>query len=111
MKTFADLFTEILDFGYTKTELVLISISAICLGCQINAKVYSPLLFWAIMTSSSVAGTCVSDFIDRTLELGYPLGTVALLAKLFLIFGILKLSGKHMNVAGAMTRRAEAFYV
>ena len=62
------------------------------------------------MSTSSIAGTLVSDFIDRTLHWGYPLGMGVLLSILLVILGAWKLTGLHMNVAGAMTRTQEAFY-
>lgn len=61
------------------------------------------------MASSSVAGTCISDFIDRTLGWGYPLGMGVLFSILLFIVLYWKFSGEHMNVAGNMTRIAEAF--
>jgi uncharacterized membrane-anchored protein len=109
-ETFADWFTQTLGFGYTYTSIVLVSFFFVCLGSQLKVKTYWPVLFWLVMASSSVAGTCVSDFIDRTLGWGYPLGMGVLLSMLLFIVGCWKLSGEHMNVAGHMTRKAEAFY-
>ena len=109
-ETFADFFTQTLGFGYTTTSIVLISIFAVFLGFQLKVKSYWPILFWAVMSSSSVAGTCISDFIDRTLGWGYPLGMSVLLSILLVIVGFWKWSGEHMSVQGHMTRKAEAFY-
>lgn len=109
-ETFADFFTQTLAFGYTYTSITLIAVYLVTLGCQIKVKTYWPVLFWLVMATSSIAGTCVSDFIDRTLEWGYPTGMGVLLIILFIIMGTWKLSGEHMNVAGSMTRKAEAFY-
>jgi len=109
-ETFADFWTQTLNFGYAYTSLILISIYFVSLGCQIKVKTYWPVLFWLVMSTSSIAGTCVSDFIDRTLEWGYPTGMGVLLGILLFIMGCWKLSGEHMNVAGSMTRKAEAFY-
>jgi uncharacterized membrane-anchored protein len=109
-ETFADFWTQTLDYGYTKTSLVLFSIFLVTLALQIKVKTYWPLLFWLVMSTSSIAGTCVSDFIDRTLHWGYPLGMGVLLTILMVIIVIWKLSGEHMNVEGSMTRLAEAFY-
>jgi uncharacterized membrane-anchored protein len=109
-ETFADFFTQTLGFGYTKTSMILISVFVVFLAFQIRVKTYWPLLFWAVMASSSVAGTCISDFIDRTLQWGYPLGMGVLLSILLCIIALWKLSGEHMSVEGAMTRKAEAFY-
>jgi uncharacterized membrane-anchored protein len=109
-ETFADFFTQTLGFGYTNTSMILISVFIVFLACQIRVKSYWPLLFWAVMSTSSIAGTCISDFIDRTLHWGYPLGMGVLLSILLTIIVAWKLSGEHMNVEGPMTRLAEAFY-
>lgn len=109
-ETFADFFSQTLHFGYAATSAVLISVFVVFLGFQISVKSYWPLLFWCVMASSSVAGTLISDFIDRTLHWGYPAGMGALLSILLVILGCWKLSGEHMNVEGAMNRKAEAFY-
>ena len=109
-ETFADLFTQTLDFGYSATSAVLLSFFIISLGFQLWVTTYWPMLFWTVMATSSIAGTCVSDFIDRTLGWGYPLGMGVLLSILLVIVGFWKLSGESMNVAGSMTRKAECFY-
>jgi uncharacterized membrane-anchored protein len=109
-ETFADYFTQTRDFGYSKTAMILISIFLVSLAFQLKVKTYWPLLFWTVMATSSIAGTCFSDFIDRTLGWGYPLGMGVLLSLLLFILGCWKLSGEHMTVEGAMNRKAEAFY-
>jgi uncharacterized membrane-anchored protein len=109
-ETFADYFTQTLGFGYTHTSIILIIFFILTLALQIKVRSYCPPIFWLVMASSSVAGTCISDFIDRTLHWGYPLGMGVLLSILIVIIGSWKLSGEHMNVEGPMTRLAEAFY-
>ncbi|KAL7434241.1 hypothetical protein ACHAXM_003960, partial [Skeletonema potamos] len=96
--------------GYSSTSATLISIFAVFLAVQLYVKKYRPPVFWAVMSTSSIAGTLISDFIDRTLHWGYPLGMGVLLSILLVVLGAWKLSGLHMNVAGAMDRRQEAFY-
>ena len=109
-ETFADFFTQTLKFGYKYTSIVLVSIFFVSLACQLKVRTYWPILFWAVMASSSIAGTCFSDFIDRTLKWGYPTGMGVLLGILLVLLVLWKLSGEHMNVAGCMNRKAEAFY-
>jgi uncharacterized membrane-anchored protein len=109
-ETFADYWTQTLALKYTYTSIAFIIIFAISLACQLKVRTYWPVLFWAVMATSSIAGTCISDFIDRTLHWGYPTGMGVLLTILLAIIGAWKLSGEHMNVAGRMTRKAEAFY-
>lgn len=109
-ETFADFWSQTLGLGYGATSAVLISMFLLLLGGQLYVKTYIPPLFWSVMATSSIAGTLVSDFIDRTLHWGYPLGMGVLLSILAVILGLWKLSGLHMNVAGSMTRTQECFY-
>lgn len=73
-ETFADYFSQTLGLGYGSTSAVLVSIFAVSLGFQLYVKTYWPAIFWCVMATSSIAGTLISDFIDRTLGWGYPLG-------------------------------------
>ncbi|KAL3797726.1 hypothetical protein HJC23_000271 [Cyclotella cryptica] len=109
-ETFADFWSQTLGLGYGATSAVLISLFLLFLSGQLYVKTYVPPLFWSVMATSSIAGTLVSDFIDRTLHWGYPLGMGVLLSILVVILGLWKFSGLHMNVAGAMTRTQEGFY-
>jgi uncharacterized membrane-anchored protein len=109
-ETFADFWSQTLGLGYASTSATLISIFAVFLACQLYVKKYVPVIFWAVMSTSSIAGTLISDFIDRTLHWGYPLGMGVLLSILLVVLGVWKISGLHMNVAGAMDRKQEALY-
>ncbi|KAL3769876.1 hypothetical protein ACHAWU_007082 [Discostella pseudostelligera] len=61
----------------------------------IKVKTYWPVVFWLVMSTLSIAGTCVSDFIDRTLEWGYPTGMGVFLGILLFIMGCWKLSAER----------------
>jgi uncharacterized membrane-anchored protein len=109
-ETFADYFTQTMDLGYAPVAIGFLVIFCICLGSQLYVKTYWPALFWLTMGASSLVGTCISDFIDRSLHWGYPTGMAVLLSIVLGILGIWKLTGEPMNVAGVMTRRAEFMY-
>jgi uncharacterized membrane-anchored protein len=47
---------------------------------QIRAKRFSPWLYWATIVASTTAGTTLADFADRSLGIGYPGGSILLLA-------------------------------
>jgi uncharacterized membrane-anchored protein len=49
---------------------------------QVAAKRFHPLLFWTAIIATTTAGTEVSDFMDRSLGLGYALGSLILVAGL-----------------------------
>jgi uncharacterized membrane-anchored protein len=47
---------------------------------QLTAKTFHPAVFRAAVTGTTMAGTEISDLMDRTLGLGHAVGSVLLLA-------------------------------
>jgi len=47
---------------------------------QIKARTFKPWLYWATIIASTTAGTTLADFADRSLGIGYPGGSLLLLA-------------------------------
>ena len=47
---------------------------------QIRARSFNPWLYWATIIASTTTGTALADFADRSLGIGYPGGSLLLLA-------------------------------
>ena len=47
---------------------------------QIRARKFNPWLYWATIIASTTCGTTLADFADRSLGIGYPGGSLLLLA-------------------------------
>jgi uncharacterized membrane-anchored protein len=47
---------------------------------QIQARRFNPWLYWATIVASTTCGTTLADFADRSLGIGYPGGSILLLA-------------------------------
>jgi uncharacterized membrane-anchored protein len=47
---------------------------------QIRAHKFNPWLYWATIIASTTCGTTLADFADRSLGIGYPGGSLVLLA-------------------------------
>src|SRR5436853_720390 len=47
---------------------------------QIRARSFNPWLYWATIVASTTTGTALADFADRSLGIGYPGGSLLLLA-------------------------------
>jgi uncharacterized membrane-anchored protein len=56
--------------------LLLIALVAV----QIRARRFHPWLYWATIVASTTCGTTLADFADRSLGIGYPGGSLLLLA-------------------------------
>ena len=109
-ETAGDLLSMTLNVGYAVSSLILISFFFATLIGQLLAKKYHPSLYWAVILSTSTAGTTMSDYMDRTLELGYATGTAILVLILAVIFVFWWLAEKSLSVDNIRTRRAEIFY-
>src|SRR3954462_145224 len=59
----------------------LFGLALIVLVCvQIRATRFNPWLYWATIIASTTCGTTLADFADRSLGVGYPGGSLLLLA-------------------------------
>ena len=101
---------EALHFGYALTASIVIGLFLVTLFLQLRTKRFNPILFWLVILSTSVAGTSISDFIDRTLNLGYPAGSALLSSLLLLIFWLWRGQGGELHVGSISNRRDETFY-
>jgi uncharacterized membrane-anchored protein len=52
----------------------------ILVWAKIRARRFNPWLYWATIAASTTAGTTLADFADRSLGIGYPGGSLLLLA-------------------------------
>jgi len=109
-ETAGDLLSMTMDVGYAKSSLILLGFFVATLVTQIAAKRYHPALYWAVILSTSTAGTTISDFMDRTLRLGYAMGSLILVAILGAIFAMWRRSEKTLAVEQVTTRKAQLFY-
>lgn len=89
-ETFGDFLSMTLNFGYLHTLLLTIVFLIFAILIQLSSKKYVPLYFWLAIIGTTTVGTEISDLFDRTLHLGYALGSLilasALLLTLFLWF-------------------------
>jgi uncharacterized membrane-anchored protein len=78
-ETAGDLLSMTLNIGYAMSSLMLISVFLLTLVTQLYSRRYNPMLYWLVILSTSTAGTTMSDFMDRTLGLGYATGSALLI--------------------------------
>ena len=109
-ETAGDLLSMTLNVGYAISSMILLSVFLITLLTQLWSKTYNPVLYWIVILSTSTAGTTMSDFMDRTLGLGYACGSMILIVLLLMVFALWHLSGNSLNVNKVQTPRGELFY-
>jgi uncharacterized membrane-anchored protein len=109
-ETAGDLLSMTLDVGYAVSSMILITFFVLTLLGQIKSKRYNPVLYWAVILSTSTAGTTMSDFMDRSLGMGYAAGSATLIAILAATFFFWHRSEKSLSVARITSRNGELFY-
>ena len=109
-ETAGDLLSMTLKVGYAVSSIILVGLFLITLATQLRSKQYHPLLYWTVILSTSTAGTTMSDYMDRTLKLGYAKGTIFLIIILSAIFVFWRLSGYSFSVTKIKSFKAELLY-
>lgn len=83
-ETLGDFISMTLNLGYLVGLLVTLAFFVVVLWVQIRVKKYIPVSFWLVIVATTTLGTEISDFIDRSLHLGYTLGSLLLFTCLLL---------------------------
>ncbi len=109
-ETAGDLLSMTLNIGYLVSSLILIGLFLVALIAQVRAKAFHPVLFWTVILATSTAGTTMSDFMDRTLGLGYATGAAILVTLLIAVLAVWRLTEKSLSVSSISTTRNELFY-
>jgi uncharacterized membrane-anchored protein len=109
-ETGGDLLSITLNVGYGVSSLILIGFFLVTLVVQLRAKSYHPIIYWLVILSTSTAGTTMSDYMDRTLGLGYAKGSLILISLLITVLFIWWKSEKSLSVTNISSFRPEMFY-
>ena len=83
-ETLGDFISMTLGMGYYASLAITFAMLAVILFFQITSKTFHPLLFWTAIIATTTVGTEISDLMDRSLGLGYALGSLILVAALAL---------------------------
>lgn len=109
-ETGADMFSMTFDIGYANTIFIFMSLFFILVLLKISLKKYEPFLYWSTFTATAIAGTAISDFIDRTLGLGYAFGSLVLLSILLIILALWYFKERSLSVENIRSNGAETYY-
>lgn len=109
-ETGGDWLSMTMGLGYLPSSIIFFALFVASLTLQMTAKKFYPYLYWTVIVATSTAGTTLSDYMDRTLELGYTKGALILVAILVAILASWKITVGNLSVSKIRTRKAEVFY-
>jgi len=99
-----------LNLGYLVASAIFGAIFLVALILQVAARRYHPFTYWFVIVATTTVGTTVSDYLDRTAGLGYPLASLLLFALVLVSLGIWRFNTGSISVAQITDRKTEIFY-
>lgn len=109
-ETGGDALSMTLNLGYAVSTLIFLGFFAVMLAAQVKAERYHPVFYWAVVVATTTVGTTTSDYIDRTLGLGYVTASIGLLALVIVTLLIWRRSTGSIRVDHITDRKNETFY-
>lgn len=109
-ETTGDLLSMTLNLGYLISLGITLIIFTVALIIQLRAKKFYPGLYWFVIIGTTTVGTEVSDIMDRSLGLGYMLGSLILFVALMSVLGFWYKQEGKLTIYPTKTMRVELFY-
>lgn len=109
-ETGGDALSMSLGLGYLLSTGIFALLFAAAVAAQIAATRFRPLPYWATIIATTMLGTTVADFVDRSLGIGYAGGSALLMALLALTLLAWQRALGSVSVNRVESRPAEAFY-
>lgn len=109
-ETLGDFLSMTLNLGYAVGIGITLVFFLLVLLIQLGVKKYIPIFFWSVIIATTTLGTEISDFLDRSLHLGYTLGSLVLFTGLILTLFLWYKKFKTLNVYPIINQNKEIFY-
>lgn len=109
-ETGGDALSMTLQLGYAVSSLIFLAFFAITLTAQVVSKRYHPFFYWAVVVATTTVGTTMSDYLDRTLGLGYVKSSIMLLGGVLVILFIWHRVLGRVEFENITARKEEIFY-
>ena len=108
--TYTDLMGMSHDAGYVIGTAIFLPLLLILVAVQVRTRAFHPWLYWATIIASTTAGTTMADYATRSMGIGYPGGSLLLLALVLASLAAWRMTLGTVNVDTVSTPRAELFY-
>ncbi|MFD8726126.1 hypothetical protein ACFV2H_51545 [Streptomyces sp. NPDC059629] len=99
-----------LNLGYAVGAMIFLMAFGVTLAMQLKADRFHPVVFWSVILTTSIVGTSMSDYINRTAGLGYAGGSILLTSLLVIVLIGWRMTGQTMDVERIATTEGEVLY-
>jgi uncharacterized membrane-anchored protein len=109
-ETGGDALSMTLQYGYAVSSLIFLAFFAVTLAAQLTSRRYHAVYYWAVVVATTTVGTTTSDYLDRTLGLGYVKSSALLLLGVVVILVVWRCATGTIAVDHITRRPNEVFY-
>ncbi|HEY0384211.1 MAG TPA: hypothetical protein VGC72_18635 [Candidatus Elarobacter sp.] len=109
-ETGGDALSMTLNLGYAVSTLIFLVFFAATFWGQLTATRYRPTLYWLVVVATTTVGTTTSDYLDRTLGLGYVKSSIMLFCAVIAVLLIWRVVSGTISVDRITTPTNEFFY-
>lgn len=109
-ETLGDQLSMTMGLGYATGIGITLAAFLLVLGIQLWRSSFFAPLYWLVIVGTTTLGTEISDFMDRSLGMGYIAGSAVLLAVLLSILALWRFRIGNLRVYPITKRREELFY-
>lgn len=109
-ETGGDALSMTLNLGYAVSSLILLGFFVVALTAQVASRRYHPVFYWTVVVATTTVGTTTSDYIDRTLKMGYIKSSMMLFCGVILVLLVWRFTTGHIAFDRVTSRRDETFY-
>ncbi len=109
-ETLGDFISMTLNLGYSTGIAITLVFFIVLLYIQLKTANYKPIAFWLVIIATTTFGTEISDFIDRSLNLGYTIGSLILLIGLLLTLFLWYKKYNNLTVSPIIENKKEIYF-
>src|SRR5436190_13620998 len=109
-ETGGDALSMSLGLGYAVSSLIFLTFFFVVLAAQVGSTRYHPVLYWAVVVATTTVGTTMSDYLDRTLGLGYIKSSILLFCGVLAILAAWRLVMGKVRFDNVSSKPDELFY-
>ncbi len=109
-ETGGDTVSMSMGLGYLVGTAIFGVLLVVLVWAQVRARSFNAWLYWATIVASTTAGTTLADFADRSLGIGYPGGSLLLLACVLASLFVWRRALGTVDVNTVTSPREEVFY-
>lgn len=109
-ETGGDALSMTMNLGYAVSTIIFMACFIVALAVQVKARSFHPFLYWTVIVTTTMVGTTMADYADRSLGVGYVGGSIILFGLLMLVLAFWWFSVGSISFRDITSPRVEIFY-